>query len=114
MISIGNERGAKVVLDTSGESLRQSIRAHPSVIKPNRFELAELEVPAVPALVLNGSTLHAYEGFRFTVFPRSGGRAPTLDDPRGPDDNSFTRCGSHIAPSVIPAVVHFMLPVIIF
>ncbi len=44
-------------------------------------ELAELEVPAVPALVLDGRTLHAYEGFRFTVFPRSGGRAPNLDDP---------------------------------
>ena len=44
-------------------------------------ELAELEVPAVPALVLDGSTLHTYEGFRFTVFPRSGGRAPNLDDP---------------------------------
>lgn len=48
MISIGNERGAKVVLDTSGESLRQSIRAHPSVIKPNRFELAELAGKALP------------------------------------------------------------------
>ena len=44
-------------------------------------ELAELEVPAVPALELDGRTLHAYEGFRFTVFPRSGGRAPNLDDP---------------------------------
>ena len=32
-------------------------------------ELAELEVPAVPALVLDGRTLHTYEGFRFTVFP---------------------------------------------
>ena len=44
-------------------------------------ELTEREIPAVPALVLNGRTLHAYEGFRFTVFPRSGGRAPNLDDP---------------------------------
>ncbi|MGZ8254094.1 MAG: serine/threonine protein kinase, partial [Burkholderiaceae bacterium] len=43
-------------------------------------QLAELEVPAVPAMVLDGRTLHAYEGFRFTVFPRSGGRAPNLDD----------------------------------
>jgi Ser/Thr protein kinase RdoA (MazF antagonist) len=44
-------------------------------------ELAEREVPAVPPLALNGSTLHRFAGFRFTVFPRSGGRAPNLDDP---------------------------------
>ena len=44
-------------------------------------ELADLEIPAVPAMVFDGRTLHAYEGFRFTVFPRSGGRAPNLDDP---------------------------------
>lgn len=48
MISIGNERGAKVVLDTAGETLRQSIRAHPAVIKPNRYELAELAGKALP------------------------------------------------------------------
>jgi 6-phosphofructokinase 2 len=53
MISIGNERGAKVVLDTAGEALRQSIRAHPAVIKPNRNELAEFAgkaLPDVPAI----------------------------------------------------------------
>ena len=43
-------------------------------------ELAEREIPAVPALVLDGRTLHRFEDFRFTVFPRSGGRAPNLDD----------------------------------
>lgn len=43
--------------------------------------LAEREVPAVAPMVLNGQTLHRFEGFRFTVFPRSGGRAPNLDDP---------------------------------
>ena len=48
MIAIGNERGAKVVLDTAGEALRQSIRAHPAVIKPNRLELAELAGRALP------------------------------------------------------------------
>jgi 6-phosphofructokinase 2 len=48
MITIGNERGARVVLDTAGEALRQSIRAHPAVIKPNRLELAELAGKALP------------------------------------------------------------------
>ena len=53
MITIGNERGARVVLDTAGEALRQSIHAHPAFIKPNRFELAELagkELPDIHAI----------------------------------------------------------------
>ena len=28
-----------------------------------------------------GTTLHAFEGFRFAVYPRHGGRAPEFDDP---------------------------------
>ncbi|MES2259585.1 MAG: serine/threonine protein kinase [Pseudomonadota bacterium] len=44
-------------------------------------ELAEREIPVVPALAIGGKTLHAYRGFRFSVFPRHGGRAPELDDP---------------------------------
>ena len=44
-------------------------------------ELVEREIPVVPALVLNhGQTLHSYNGFRFAVFPRHGGRAPELED----------------------------------
>jgi 6-phosphofructokinase 2 len=42
MITIGKERGARVVLDTAGDALRQGIHARPSLIKPNRLELAEL------------------------------------------------------------------------
>jgi Ser/Thr protein kinase RdoA (MazF antagonist) len=42
--------------------------------------LAAAEIPAVPALVLNGATLHHADGFRFSVFPRQGGRVPNLDD----------------------------------
>ena len=44
-------------------------------------ELAAREIPAVPALVTGNSTLHAFEGFRFALYPRRGGRAPELDDP---------------------------------
>ena len=43
-------------------------------------ELAEREIPVVPALVLDGITLHSFEGFRFAVFPKRGGRAPELED----------------------------------
>jgi len=42
--------------------------------------LAEREIPVVPAIEINGRTLHAFEGFRFSVFTRQGGRAPELDD----------------------------------
>ena len=43
-------------------------------------ELAEQEVPAVPALRLAGQTLHAFASYRFAAFPNCGGRAPQLDD----------------------------------
>jgi len=45
-------------------------------------ELAAAEIPAVPALPLaDGATLHTFDGFRFAVFAKHGGRAPELDDP---------------------------------
>ncbi|HAT29565.1 MAG TPA: serine/threonine protein kinase [Janthinobacterium sp.] len=44
-------------------------------------ELVEREIPVVPALALDGATLHDFKGFRFAVFPKHGGRAPELEDP---------------------------------
>lgn len=41
--------------------------------------LAGREIPVVPALEINGRTLHLFDGFRFSVFTRQGGRAPELD-----------------------------------
>lgn len=44
--------------------------------------LVERELPVVPALTLaNGASLHVFNGFRFAVFAKRGGRAPELDDP---------------------------------
>jgi Ser/Thr protein kinase RdoA (MazF antagonist) len=44
-------------------------------------ELAEREIPAVPAIAsADGQTLHAFRGFRFAVYPKRGGRAPELED----------------------------------
>jgi Ser/Thr protein kinase RdoA (MazF antagonist) len=43
-------------------------------------ELVEREIPVVPALTINGDTLHHFEGFRFAVFEKKGGRAPELED----------------------------------
>jgi Ser/Thr protein kinase RdoA (MazF antagonist) len=34
----------------------------------------------VPALTINGNTLHHFESFRFAVFEKKGGRAPELED----------------------------------
>ncbi len=42
-------------------------------------ELDEHEIPAVAPLVLEGRTLAEHAGFRFTVFPRRGGRTPELE-----------------------------------
>jgi Ser/Thr protein kinase RdoA (MazF antagonist) len=44
-------------------------------------QLVEREIPVVPALTIQGSTLHSFGGFKFALFERRGGRAPELDDP---------------------------------
>jgi len=43
-------------------------------------ELVEREIPVVPALTFDGKSLHEFEGFRFSVFARHGGRAPELEN----------------------------------
>lgn len=44
-------------------------------------ELAAHEIPVVPALLVATKTLHPFRQYRFSVFPRQGGRAPELDQP---------------------------------
>jgi len=46
------------------------------------LELAAREIPVVAPLAIGGGTLHASGGFRFTVYPRRGGRPPELEDAR--------------------------------
>lgn len=44
-------------------------------------ELAQLEIPVVAPLIDdNGSSLHQYEGYRFSVFPKQSGRSPETDN----------------------------------
>ena len=43
-------------------------------------ELAERELPVVAPLAMDERTLHEFAGFRFTVYPRRGGRTPELED----------------------------------
>ncbi|HEX7111099.1 MAG TPA: serine/threonine protein kinase [Mizugakiibacter sp.] len=42
-------------------------------------ELAEAEIPVVAPLVFAGRSLLAHAGFRYALYPRRGGRAPTLE-----------------------------------
>src|SRR5258708_35832823 len=44
-------------------------------------ELAEREIPAVPPIAAGTRSVHAFQAFRFALYPRRGGRAPELDDP---------------------------------
>lgn len=44
-------------------------------------ELDAAEIPVVPPLMAGNTTLHRFNGFRFSLSPRRGGRAPELDNP---------------------------------
>jgi len=45
-------------------------------------ELAGREIPVVAPLATANGTLHEFEEFRYSVFPRRGGRPPELEDPK--------------------------------
>jgi len=53
-----------------------------AILEEHQFteELAELEIPAVPALQTHGRTLHNYKDHRFSLYPVKTGRAPDLED----------------------------------
>ena len=77
---IGMEEGPPLV----AKFYRPARWTDAAILEEHAFvhELAEQEIPVVPALSLaQGRTLHTYDGFRFAVFPKHGGRAPELDDP---------------------------------
>lgn len=53
-----------------------------AILEEHEFalELAAAEIPVVAPLTVNGKTLNHRDGFRYTVFPRRGGRWPELDN----------------------------------
>jgi Ser/Thr protein kinase RdoA (MazF antagonist) len=75
---VGIEDGAPLI----AKFYRPARWSNAAILEEHAFvqELAEREIPVVPALALGGETLHAVEGFRFSVFPKRGGRAPELED----------------------------------
>lgn len=44
------------------------------------LELADAEIPLVAPYIINQTTLHTYQGFRFAVFPSVGGRQFEIDN----------------------------------
>ncbi len=75
---IGMEQGAPLV----AKFYRPGRWTDATILEEHAFvqELVEREIPVVPALALDGKTLHSFEGFRFAAFPKHGGRAPELED----------------------------------
>jgi len=76
---IGMEEGPPLVV----KFYRPERWSDAAILEEHAFveELAQREIPVVPALETDGKSLHIFQGFRFAVFPRRGGRAPELDDP---------------------------------
>ena len=77
---IGEEEAGFLV----GKFYRPGRWSDAQILEEHAFaaELAELEIPIVPPLPgPGGRTLQEYEGFRFALFERRGGRAPELEDP---------------------------------
>ena len=58
------------------------------ILEEHQFcqELVEAELPIVEPLKIEGETLFSYNGFRFSLYPLQGGRAPEFDN----EDNLFT------------------------
>ncbi|PCJ30017.1 MAG: serine/threonine protein kinase [Moraxellaceae bacterium] len=53
------------------------------IIEEHQFtqRLEDIDLPIIPPLQdQNGNTLHQFEGYRFSIFPRQGGQAPEPDD----------------------------------
>ncbi|WP_042299280.1 serine/threonine protein kinase [Paraburkholderia kururiensis] len=74
---IGVEDGPPVI----AKFYRPNRWSDEAILEEHAFvaELADREIPAVPARSFSGRTLHTFDGFRFAVFERRGGRAPDLD-----------------------------------
>jgi Ser/Thr protein kinase RdoA (MazF antagonist) len=76
---VGIEEGPPVVV----KFYRPERWSDDQILEEHGFalELAVAEIPVVAPLA-GATTLHRHEGFRFSLYPRRGGRAPELEDPR--------------------------------
>ncbi len=76
---VGQEEGAPVI----AKFYRPDRWGDEAILEEHAFtlELAEREIPVVPPSVTGNTSLHRFDGFRFAIYPRQGGRPPELDDP---------------------------------
>ena len=75
---IGIENSAPVVT----KFYRPNRWTTPAILEEHYFieELASNEIPVVPPLrCKENKTLHEFDGFRFSVFPKQGGRVPDIE-----------------------------------
>ena len=74
MISVAKALGKRVILDTSGEPLRQSLHACPTMVKPNREELEALYGVRLESLrdVIDKATLIFNSGIPYVVVSLGG------------------------------------------
>lgn len=98
LASVGIEEDGRLLVLNSYENRVYQVgrnEAEPVVVKfyrPHRWsdaaileehafvhELMQQEIPVVAPLAFHGETLLHYQGFRFAVFPRQGGRAPDIE-----------------------------------
>ncbi len=75
---VGLEEGAPLI----AKFYRPARWSDEQILEEHEFalQLADAEIPLVPPMVINGATLHHFEGFRFALFERRGGHAPELGD----------------------------------
>ena len=73
---VGLEEAAPVVV----KFYRAGRWSNAQILEEHQFtaELSEAQLPVISPLVIQGTTLHRYNGFRFSVFPNQGGRSPDL------------------------------------
>jgi Ser/Thr protein kinase RdoA (MazF antagonist) len=77
---IGMEEGSTLV----AKFYRPARWSDAAILEEHEFvrSLVEAEIPVVPTTPLaDGATLHHFQGFRFALFPKQGGRAPELCEP---------------------------------
>jgi Ser/Thr protein kinase RdoA (MazF antagonist) len=74
---VGMEDGAPII----AKFYRPERWSDAAILEEHGFvrELVSAEIPVVPALVINEASLFNFNGFRFALFTRHGGRAPELD-----------------------------------
>ncbi|MEW5788581.1 MAG: serine/threonine protein kinase [Pseudomonadota bacterium] len=74
---VGQEEGPPLV----AKFYRPGRWSDAAILEEHAFtrELAEAEIPVVAPLAMDGTTLPRFEGYRFALYPRRGGRMPEFD-----------------------------------